>query len=208
MVCNPALYNPVQVPRGRVFALFWFENGYRLRPFRSGIGYDFRGNYWSVWTYLSFLSQMNKKEREIHEYRRNGLKKSSLLVSNIGNDDIISWTPVRGQVWKRVWVLKAGQKKSVKSDIFWSEIGSGSGEPRDIPSPKIPRSTLIRKNRLLIESFHCFRKFPSLKRSFQSIFKDSSTEYISVLVTGLLVCPLHLRTCSQAIQDCWNWHSR
>ena len=39
---------------------------------------------------------MNKKEREIHESRRNGLKKSSLLVSNIGNDDIISWTPVRG----------------------------------------------------------------------------------------------------------------
>ena len=151
---------------------------------------------------------MNKKEREIHESRRNGLKKSSLLVSNIGNDDMISWTPVRGQVWKRVWVLKAGQKNGVKSDIFWSEIGSGSGEPRDIPSPKIPRSTLIRKNRLLIESFHCFRKFPSLKRSFQSIFKDSSTEYISVLVTGLLACPLHLRTCSQVIQDCWNWHSR
>ena len=41
---------------------------------------------------------MNKKEREIHESRRNGRKKSSLLVSNIGNDDIISWTPVRGQV--------------------------------------------------------------------------------------------------------------
>ena len=35
---------------------------------------------------------MNKKEREIHESRRNGLKKSSLLVSN---NDIISWTPVR-----------------------------------------------------------------------------------------------------------------
>ena len=40
---------------------------------------------------------MNKKEREIHEPRRNELKKS-LLVSNIGNDDIISWAPVRGQV--------------------------------------------------------------------------------------------------------------
>ena len=67
---------------------------------------------------------MNKKEREIHESRRNGLKKSSLLVSNIGNDDIISWTPVRGQVWKRVWVLKAGQRKGVKSDIFlvWNRV--------------------------------------------------------------------------------------
>ena len=93
-----------------VFALFWSENGYRLRPFRSGIGYDFRGNYGtvdgSVWTYLSFLFQMNKKEREIHKSRLNGLKKSSLLVSNIGNNDIISWAPVRGQVWKRVWIFK------------------------------------------------------------------------------------------------------
>ena len=29
----------------------------------------------------------------------------------------------------------------VKSDIFWSEIGSGFGGPKGAPPPKIPRST-------------------------------------------------------------------
>ena len=33
---------------GRVFAQFWSENGYRLYPFWSGIGYGFRWNYESV----------------------------------------------------------------------------------------------------------------------------------------------------------------
>ena len=38
------------VLRVRDFGLFWF-----------GIGYDFRGNYGSVWTYLSFQFKMSKK---------------------------------------------------------------------------------------------------------------------------------------------------
>ena len=35
------------------------------RPFWSRIGYGFRGNNGSVWRYLSFQFQMNKKGREI-----------------------------------------------------------------------------------------------------------------------------------------------
>ena len=35
-------------PFGRVFAPFWYENGYTLYPIWSGMGYDFRGNYGSV----------------------------------------------------------------------------------------------------------------------------------------------------------------
>ena len=31
-------------PKGRVFALFWSEKGYRLCPFWSGIWCSFRGN--------------------------------------------------------------------------------------------------------------------------------------------------------------------
>ena len=37
-------------------------------PFWSGIGYGFRGNNWSGWTYLSLQFQMKKKEREIYEF--------------------------------------------------------------------------------------------------------------------------------------------
>ena len=48
---------------GPLFALFWSENGYILCPFWSGIGYGFRGYYRSVWTYLSFQFQINKKEK-------------------------------------------------------------------------------------------------------------------------------------------------
>ena len=34
-----------------------------------------------------------------------------------------------------------GLKTSVKNDIFWSEIGSGFGEPGGTAPPRIPRST-------------------------------------------------------------------
>ena len=30
----------------------------------------------------------------------------------------------------------------VENDIFWSEIGSGFGEPGGTPAPRIPRRTL------------------------------------------------------------------
>ena len=36
-----------------VFASFWSENGYRLCPCWSGIGYSFRGSYGGIWTFLS-----------------------------------------------------------------------------------------------------------------------------------------------------------
>ena len=38
------------------------------RPFWSRIGYGFRGNNGSVWRYLSFQFQMNKKGREICQF--------------------------------------------------------------------------------------------------------------------------------------------
>ena len=43
-------------------------------PFWSGVGYDFRGNYGSVWTYLWFQFQMSKNEFEM------AFKKSFLLL--------------------------------------------------------------------------------------------------------------------------------
>ena len=36
---------------------------------------------------------------------------------------------------------RSGLKTGVENDIFWSEIGSGFGEPGGTPPPRIPRST-------------------------------------------------------------------
>ena len=45
-VAHFARWIPVfAAPAGRVFAPFWYENGYTLYPFWSEIGYGFRGNY-------------------------------------------------------------------------------------------------------------------------------------------------------------------
>ena len=72
-----------------VFALFWSENVYRVRPFWSGISYGFRGNDWSVLTYLLFQFQMNKKERVIWELKKD-FKKSFYWRSNLSNLDPIT----------------------------------------------------------------------------------------------------------------------
>ena len=59
---SPSLSHMVFPPQRVWFlGLFWAENGYRLCPFWCGIGqYGFRGNYGSVWTYLSFQFEMKK----------------------------------------------------------------------------------------------------------------------------------------------------
>ena len=60
-MCHPKGYG--------FFALFRsIKNGYTLCSFWFGIGYGFRANYRSVRTYLSFLFQMNKKEKEKCEF--------------------------------------------------------------------------------------------------------------------------------------------
>ena len=65
----------LSIPGGRalpyimVFVPFRSENGCRFCSFWSGIGYAFRGNYGSVWTYLSFQFQMNQRERVICEFQ-------------------------------------------------------------------------------------------------------------------------------------------
>ena len=58
---------------------FWYENGYRVCSFWSGIGYGFQENYGNVRTYLLFQFQMSKKEREINDFDMD-FKKSCLLL--------------------------------------------------------------------------------------------------------------------------------
>ena len=75
-------YTPVvpskTIPDEQNLYPFSDQNGYRLCPFWSGIGYGFRGNYGSVWTYVWFQLQMTKNEREIQEFEMD-FKKSFLL---------------------------------------------------------------------------------------------------------------------------------
>ena len=52
-------------PKWYGYGLFRSLNEYTLCPFWSGIGYGFRENYGSVWTYLPLQFQINKKEIEI-----------------------------------------------------------------------------------------------------------------------------------------------
>ena len=76
-------------PKGRGFAPFLSENGYRLCPFWSGIGYGNRANYGIVRTYSSFQFQMRWKEREIFEFEIE-FKKCFCSCSNPSDEEIIS----------------------------------------------------------------------------------------------------------------------
>ena len=92
--------------------------------FGPGIGYGFPGNSGSVSTYLSF-----------HFQNSNGFYEIFLLELWCKNDDLIStYTRFDNQYGFRTPGLKTGLENSV----FWSEIGSGFGEPGGTPPPKIP----------------------------------------------------------------------
>ena len=63
------------------------------------------------------------------------------LRSNRGNDNIVFLlTPV----------LKTGVE--IERTIFWSEIGSGFGEPGGTPPPQVPRNTPRVRFRVALEA--------------------------------------------------------
>ena len=112
-------------PKGMVFAPFRFENGYKVYPFWSGIGYGFRGNCGTVWTYLSFQLQMNKKERVICKLQKD-LKKSFCWRFNLSNDDIckhvccVFWPPPGLKtgldwLWNRVMIWRTERHTLTKN---------------------------------------------------------------------------------------------
>ena len=59
---------------------------------------------------------------------RNTFEEFFCLRSNLSYDDSIS-------------ALSPVLKTGVENDIFWSEIGSGFGEPDHTPPPRIPKNT-------------------------------------------------------------------
>ena len=122
-----------------IFAPFWSENGYGLCPFYSGIGYGFRGNYGSVWTYLSFQFQMNKKERE--KWNSEWIWRNHVWnCSNLINADIIS--------------LRRGLKIDVKSgqDLAKRAKHPHQEFPRVPPPPGLINNYSSSPNELWINS--------------------------------------------------------
>ena len=97
-----------------------------IPPFWSKIWYGFRGNYSSVWTYLSLQFQMNKKERVVQYSKWIILKKS--FVGFLYK--VMMTQFLRGQVWKWVWKWHFLVCDMVRS-----------GELGGIPPPGVPRRT-------------------------------------------------------------------
>ena len=110
---GPFRFVPILVPRARRFLVTWsYGTGMRFWPFWSGIGYGFRGNYGSVWTYLSFQFKMSKKSLRKKEKCNmrilNRFLERFCLRSNLSNNDIISAQRPglkKDLVWKRVWKM-------------------------------------------------------------------------------------------------------
>ena len=124
-----------------VFAPFCSENGNRLYLLRSEFGYGFQGNTEvHKRINLSFQFQMNKKERVICKFQMD-FKKSFCWRSNLSNNNIIS---AYARSDNGNGFLEARSKiRCGKWQFFWSEKGSGFGEPAAHPHlefPGIPRA--------------------------------------------------------------------
>ena len=71
------------------------------------------------------VSITNEHERKKNMRIRNGFEEFFCLRSKLSNDNKIS-------------ALRSGLKTGVENYIFWSEVGSGFGEPGCTPPPRIP----------------------------------------------------------------------
>ena len=71
------------------------------------------------------VSITNEHERKKNMRIRNGFEEFFCLRSKLSND-------------KKLSALRPGLKTGVENYIFWSEVGSGFGEPGCTPPPRIP----------------------------------------------------------------------
>ena len=120
---NP-LYKP-NAPKGRVCASFWSENGDRFCPFWPGIGYGLRRNYGCVSMCPSFQFQMYNKESLICEFKKSfccGLI-SAMIISVLCKHVMLCF------------VTTSRSENECENVIFWTEKGSGFGEPGGPPPP-------------------------------------------------------------------------
>ena len=101
----------------------------------------FSKDYRSVWTYLSFQFQMNKKEKKYTN------SKCIWIIFLFAHwiEEMMTWFLPNGQVWKRVWVLEVwSENGSVKLNFFGLKWGKDLENHSPPPPPRIPRSTLPR----------------------------------------------------------------
>ena len=105
---------------------FGLKTGIHFAHFGLESGMVFEGITGVYERIYCFNSKWVRKEREICEYSKKWIRIIFCLLSNLGNDNILSaWKPglktrtdFRGLVWKRVW----------KITLYWSESGSGFQE--------------------------------------------------------------------------------
>ena len=89
---------------------------------------------------------------------RNRFDEFVCLRSNLSNDNIIS--AKRPGLKMDMDFKRSGLKTSVENYIFWSEIGSGFGEPGGTPPPRIPSlfpdSYIHNCRKTALKSSECF----------------------------------------------------
>ena len=97
---------------------------------------------------------MNKNEIEICEFEMHS-KNFFGLHSNLSNNVCLKTRSENGYEFQR-----SGLKTGVENYIFWSEVGSGFGEPGGTPPLRIPKSTFPLRVRLRILLFQNIPKNP------------------------------------------------
>ena len=119
-------------PKGQGFAPLWSENGCRICSFGiwNRVHVWFQGNYGSVRTYFLFQFQMGRKKEKYA---------NSSFVAVLIKVMMTQFLKARSE--NGCGFQRPSLKTGVKSDIFWSKIGSGFGEPGGTPSPRIPQRT-------------------------------------------------------------------
>ena len=82
----------------------------------------------------------------------------------------------RGQFWKGVWK---------KKKHFWSETGSGFGEPGGPPPPRIPRSNPLAPRLVVLTTL------PKVKPSNILLIMTSSSSHKAWVIVWITVCSAH-----------------
>ena len=99
-----------EYPKGRVFAPFWSENGYTLRPFWSGIAYGFQGTT-GVYEHIYLLSQGRPGGVVVYKYTR---KKFAKIPQNTQNSSKYT------QNYTQVYFIPEIQRKCYTEYLYLS----------------------------------------------------------------------------------------
>ena len=157
----------VLLPKKNPGSNFFFGGGGVRFGLKTGqtlpIGYGFRGNYGSVWTYLSFLFQISKKERK-YANSKWILKNLFCCCSNL------STVMIRFSVWGAYLLLVPQGRVNVHDQLTWGNFN------------------LFLRRYLWQCHLHQYRKQKLSQCAFFNIQFDDSVERILVLYCDITVC--------------------